>query len=448
MSSQRTSSYGTTSEFIVERILPDVRRGRMVILVDSVDRENEGDLFVAADKATPEAINFMATHARGLVSLALTEDRMRNLGLSLIAEDQVNTTKFHTAFATPIDAREGVGSGMSAYDRARTIQVAIADHTRPADLIRPGRLQTLRAVDGGVLARRGHTEAAVDLARMAGLKPAGVICEIMNEDGTMARMPELERFAQKHGIAILRIEDLVAYRENERAIRRRAETVMPTRKAGTFRMIAYADNLERTLYVALVKGEVAAGEPPLVRLHSQCLTGDVFGSERCDCGEQLETALAMIDAAGRGVLVYMFDEGRGIGLLNKIRAYALQDAGHDTVEANHALGFAADMRDYSAGAHILFDLGVRRVQLMTNNPDKVEALERYGIEVAQRVPVEAPPRVANRAYLNTKRLKFGHLLTLIGEQRSDARTEAERSGSVEAPDAARSPAHDSAKPAP
>jgi 3,4-dihydroxy 2-butanone 4-phosphate synthase / GTP cyclohydrolase II len=424
MTSRHPTGYGATSEFIVERVLPDVRRGRMVILVDSVERENEGDLFVAAEKATPEAINFMAAHARGLVSLALTEERMRELGLALIAEDQLNTTKFQTAFATPIDAREGVGSGMSAHDRARTIQVAIAEHTRPADLIRPGRLQTLRAVQGGVLARRGHTEAAVDLARMAGLKPAGVICEIMNEDGTMARMPELERFAQKHDLAILRIDDLVAYRENERAIRRRAETVMPTSKAGTFRLIAYADNLERTPYIALVKGEVGSGEPPLARLHSQCLTGDVFGSERCDCGEQLDSALSMIDAAGRGVLVYMFDEGRGIGLLNKIRAYALQDAGHDTVEANHALGFAADMRDYSAGAHILFDLGVRCVRLMTNNPDKVAALERYGIRVTERVPVEAPPRGANRAYLHTKRIKFGHLLSLIGDERTEPPGEA------------------------
>jgi len=404
-----------TSEFIVEGILPDVRRGRMVILVDSEERENEGDLFVAAEKATPEAINFMAQHGRGLVSLALTEERMRALGLALIADDQINTTKFQTAFATPIDAREGVGSGMSTYDRARTIQVAIADHTRPADLIRPGRLQTLRAVDGGVLARRGHTEAAVDLARMAGLKPAGVICEIMNEDGTMARMPELERFAARHGINILRISDLVAYREMERLIRRRAETVLPTRKAGAFRLCVYSDNLETTLYVALVKGDIAGDRPTLVRLHSQCLTGDVFGSERCDCGEQLDTALAMIEGEGSGVLVYMFDEGRGIGLLNKVRAYALQDQGQDTIDANHALGFAADMRDYKAGAHILFDLGIKAVRLMTNNPDKVAALEDYGLTVTERVPIEAPPRSANRSYLETKRTRFGHLLSLLAE---------------------------------
>lgn len=404
-----------TSEYIVEQILPDVRKGRMVILVDSEERENEGDLFVAAERATPEAINFMATYGRGLISLALTEERLRQLGLSLIADDENNTTRFRTAFATPIDAREGVGSGMSAYDRARTIAVAIADNTRPGDLIRPGRLLTLRAVDGGVLARRGHTEAAVDLARLAGLKPAGVICEIMKEDGTMARMPDLVRFAEEHGIRILKIEDLVAYREMERLIRRRAETVLPTRKAGKFRLMVYTDNLETTLYVALVKGEILPDAPTLVRLHSQCLTGDVFGSERCDCGEQLDTAMEMIENAGSGVLVYMFEEGRGIGLLNKIRAYALQDQGHDTVEANHALGFAADMRDYKAGAHILFDLGVRKVRLMTNNPEKVAALESYGLTVTERVAVEVPPRPANREYLRTKRSKFGHMLSMVGQ---------------------------------
>jgi len=410
------STDSRSSEYLSGQILPAVRRGDMVILVDSEDRENEGDLYVAAERATPEAINFMAAEGRGLVSLALTEDRLRTLGLSLITDDTGNQTRFGTAFATPIDAREGVGSGMSAHDRARTIAAAIADNAKPADLIRPGRLQTLRAVDGGVLARRGHTEAAVDLARLAGLKPAGVICEIMNPDGTMARMPELEAFAQKHKILILKISELVAFRERERDIRRKAETVLPTSKAGEFRMIVYADNLESQLFVALVKGDVdtGRGEPVLVRLHSQCLTGDVFGSERCDCGEQLDAALQRIEEAGRGVLVYMFDEGRGIGLLNKIRAYALQDQGHDTVEANHALGFAADMRDYSAGAHILSDLGARRVRLMTNNPDKVAALADYGLEVVERVAVEVPPREANRKYLDTKRSKFGHLLAMVG----------------------------------
>ncbi|MEK6594806.1 MAG: GTP cyclohydrolase II [Pseudomonadota bacterium] len=402
-------------EFIVEQILPEVRKGRMVILVDDESRENEGDLFVAAEKATPEAINFMANHGRGLISLALTEEHMRRLGLSLITDDTGNQTRFGTAFATPVDAREGVSSGMSAHDRARTIAVAIADNARPADLIRPGRLQTLRAVDGGVIARRGHTEAAVDLARMAGLKPAGVICEIMNDDGSMARMPELERFAAQHDIRVLKIADLVAYRESERQISRRATTVLPTRKAGDFRLMIYSDSLETTLYVALVKGEIGPDAPTLVRLHSQCLTGDVFGSERCDCGEQLDSAMEMIEKAGSGVLVYMFDEGRGIGLLNKIRAYALQDQGHDTVEANHALGFAADMRDYRAGAHILFDLGARNVRLMTNNPDKVAALREYGLTVSERVAIEIAPRTANREYLKTKRSKFGHLLSMVGQ---------------------------------
>ena len=399
-----------TSEFIVESILPEVRRGRMVIIVDDEDRENEGDLFVAAERATPEAINFMATQGRGLVSLALTGERMRQLGLALITDDTGNQTRFGTAFATPIDAREGVGSGMSAHDRARAIAVAISDNARPADLIRPGRLQTLRAVDGGVLARRGHTEAAVDLARLAGLKPAGVICEIMREDGAMARLPDLERFAREHDVKILRIADLIAYRRGEREVRRRAETKLPTRKAGDFRCMVYSDNLETQVFVALVKGETGPDAPTLVRLHSQCLTGDVFGSERCDCGEQLDTALAMIGKAGAGVLVYMFDEGRGIGLLNKIRAYALQDQGRDTVEANHALGFAADMRDYRIGAHILFDLGVRKVRLMTNNPRKIVGLDGYGLQVVERVQ---PSRITKSLDAALRRLYDGNQFAFI-----------------------------------
>jgi len=416
------SATDNTSEYVVEQILPDVRKGRMVILVDDEARENEGDLFVAAERATPEAITFMATHGRGLVSLALTEERMRQLGLALITDDTGNQTKFGTAFATPIDAREGVGSGMSAHDRARTIAVAISDGAKPTDLIRPGRLQTLRAVDGGLLARPGHTEAAVDLARLAGLKSAGVICEVMKEDGTMARMPDLERLAREHNIRILRIADLIAYRQGEREIRRRSETTLPTRKAGEFRLVVYADSMESTVFMALVKGDIRAEETTLVRLHSQCLTGDVFGSERCDCGEQLDVALKMIEQARTGVLVYMFDEGRGIGLLNKIRAYALQDQGHDTVEANHELGFAADMRDYKAGAHILFDLGVHKARLLTNNPDKVQALARYGVTVTERVAIEVPPRKSNLRYLSTKRTKFGHLLSLVTHKQDSGST--------------------------
>jgi 3,4-dihydroxy 2-butanone 4-phosphate synthase/GTP cyclohydrolase II len=280
-------------------------------------------------------------------------------------------------------------------------------------------LQTLRALEGGVLARRGHTEAAVDIARLAGLKPAGVICEIMNDDGSMARMPDLEKFAARHGLTILKIADLIQYRKHERQIRRKSETVLPTRTAGNWRLMVYSDDLETTLYVALVKGEIDPDQPTLTRLHSQCLTGDVFGSERCDCGEQLEAAMTMIDAAGSGVLIYMFDEGRGIGLLNKIRAYALQDQGKDTVEANHALGFAADMRDFKVGAHILFDLGVRRVRLLTNNPQKVKALKDYGLIVTERVAIEVPPRSSNRNYLQTKRSKFGHLLSLAGQDEKE-----------------------------
>jgi len=404
----------THARRIVNEILPAVRDGRMLILVDDEDRENEGDLFVAASHADAAAINFMAREARGLVSLALTEERLRELGLALITADEANTTKFRTAFATPIDAREGVGSGMSAQDRARTIAVAIDPASSPGDLIRPGRLLTLRAQSGGVLARAGHTEAAVDLARLAGLPPAGVICEMMNADGTMARMPELEAFSARHGIPILRIGDLVEWRRGQRQIRRKSQTVLPTRHFGDFDLMVYTDELESSLYLVLSKGEVAGEEPVLARLHSQCLTGDVFGSTRCDCGEQLELALREIEREGRGVIVYMFDEGRGIGLANKIRAYALQDQGYDTVEANHKLGFAADLRDYTVGGRILFDLGVRRLKLMTNNPDKVRSAEEQGLIVAERRPLEVPPRPANRRYMETKQTRFGHLLSMVG----------------------------------
>ncbi len=414
--SELHSSEPTLAQRIVNEIIPDVRAGRMLILIDDEDRENEGDLYVAASHATPEAINFMAREARGLVSLALTEERLRELRLALITADEANTTKFSTAFATPIDAREAVGSGMSAFDRAHTIKVALDPATRPDDLIRPGRLQTLRAQPGGVLARAGHTEAAVDLARLADLPPAGVICEMMNDDGTMARLPQIEAFASRHGIGILRISDLVAWRRAQRTIRRKSQTVLPTRYFGEFELMVYTDELETSLYLVLKKGDVAVDEPVLVRLHSQCLTGDVFGSTRCDCGEQLELAMQEIDREGRGAIVYMFDEGRGIGLANKIRAYALQDQGYDTVEANHQLGFAADLRDYTVGARILFDLGVRKLKLMTNNPDKVRSAEEQGLIVVERRQLEVPTRPANRRYMETKQSKFGHLLSLVGER--------------------------------
>jgi 3,4-dihydroxy 2-butanone 4-phosphate synthase/GTP cyclohydrolase II len=399
-----------TSEFIVERVLPDVRRGRMLILVDSEDRENEGDLYVAAERATPEAINFMAQHGRGLISLALTEERMRALGLSLIADDQINTTKFQTAFATPIDAREGVGSGMSAYDRARTIQVAIADATRPADLIRPGRLQTLRAVDGGVLARRGHTEAAVDLARMAGLKPAGVICEIMKEDGTMARVPDLEKFSKEHGVKMVTVAQIIEYRRTyETLVKCAVETRLPT-PFGEFRLRAYENDIDDLTHLALLMGEPEGKDDVLVRVHSACLTGDALHSLRCDCGEQLEAAMHRVAAEGEGVIVYMHQEGRGIGLLNKMKAYHLQDSeGLDTVEANQRLGLAPDLRDYGVGAQILKDLGLRRVRLLTNNLTKVVGLQGFGLEIRERVALEIEPNGHNERYLKTKREKLNHV---------------------------------------
>ncbi len=400
------------SELIVDDALGDMRSGKMVIIVDDETRENEGDLCIAAEKITAEAINFMATNGRGLTSLAMTEERMRKLGLALITPDERNTTKFQTAFATPIDARVGVTSGMSAADRAHTVKVAIDDKSTAQDLIYPGRMQTLRAQTGGVLARAGHTEAAIDLARLAGLKPAAVICEIMNDDGSMARLPDLERFAAKHGIRIIKIADLLEYRVHKRSIRAKAVTTLPTRYAGSFKLMAYTDELETSLYLVLLKGEINPDEPILLRIHSQCLTGDVFGSERCDCGEQLETAMKAIEKVGSGIILYMFDEGRGIGLLNKIRAYVLQDQGRDTVEANLELGFAADQRDYTIGAYILSDLGVKNVRLMTNNPDKVRALENSGINVVERVQIEVAPRAANLKYMQTKKTKFGHMLSM------------------------------------
>ena len=399
-----------TSELIVERILPDVRKGRMVILVDDADRENEGDLFVAAERTTPDAINFMATHARGLVSLALTEQKMRELGLALIADDQGNQSKFGTAFATPIDAREGVTSGMSAHDRARTIAVAIADGTKPGDLIRPGRLQTLRALDGGVLTRRGHTEAAVDLARMAGLKPAGVICEIMNEDGTMARVPDLVEYSKKHDLKMITVAQLIEYRRRHEKLVERGPAVRLPTAYGEFTAIAFLEILTGKEHLALVKGDVEGAENVLVRVHSECLTGDVFHSLLCDCGEQLDQALAQIAREETGVLLHMAQEGRGIGLLNKLRTYELQAKGLDTVEANVALGFPPDAREYGIGNQILADLGLTTIRFLTNNPKKLTGIEGFGLTVVDQVPIETVPNDENRRYLAAKRDKLGHRL--------------------------------------
>lgn len=406
----------------VEDAIKDIKEGRAVILVDDEDRENEGDIVVAAEKVTPDAINFMAKHARGLICLAITEEKADELDLPPMVSD--NTSLHKTAFTISIDAKKGATTGISAQDRALTILTSVKDDAKPEDLARPGHIFPLRGRKGGVLVRTGQTEGSIDLARLAGLKPAGVICEIMKDDGTMARMPDLEVFAREHNLKIVTVADIVEYRlRKERLVRRAAVTLLPTRFGGEFTAIAYENDVDFHEHLALVKGEINPDEPVLVRVHSECLTGDVFGSERCDCGEQLKCAMKMIEREGKGVVLYMHQEGRGIGLANKLKAYALQDKGMDTVQANEKLGFKPDLRDYGIGAQILLDLGVRKMRLMTNNPKKIVGLEGYGLEVVERVPIEATPHKKNVDYLRVKKEKMGHIIgnleVVQGDEKKD-----------------------------
>jgi 3,4-dihydroxy 2-butanone 4-phosphate synthase/GTP cyclohydrolase II len=398
----------------IKEAIEEIRNGRMVILVDDEDRENEGDLTMAAEKVTPEAINFMAKYGRGLICLSLTGEKVDALDLPMMVRD--NKSPFETAFTVSIEAKRGVTTGISAHDRAVTILTAIQEDAKPDDLVSPGHIFPLRARRGGALVRAGQTEGSVDLARLAGLAPAGVICEVMNDDGTMARLPDLKKMAGEHGLKICAIKDIIQYRmKNERLVRKAAQTALPTDFGGEFKLIVYENDVDNLNHVALVKGDIDPDEPTLVRVHSECLTGDVFGSRRCDCGSQLDKAIAMVGNVGKGVILYMQQEGRGIGLLNKIKAYALQDQGCDTVEANIRLGFKPDLRDYGIGAQILADLGISKIKLMTNNPKKIVGLEGYGLEVVEQVPIVSDPVATNIRYLKTKEEKMGHILGLNTE---------------------------------
>ena len=395
----------------IDEAIAAIREGQMIIVVDDEDRENEGDLTIAADKITPDAINFMAKYGRGLICLPMTGERLDELEIPMMVSE--NTSRFETAFAVPVEAKHMTSTGISAADRAATVRVAVDAATVPSDLARPGHMFPLRSRGGGVLVRAGQTEAAVDLARLAGLYPAGVICEIMNDDGTMARVPELAKFAKRHGLLLITIADLIKYRmRNDKLIRRFADATLPT-EHGLFHVHAYESVIDGETHVALVRGDVGAGKDILVRVHSRCLTGDVFHSARCDCGRQLTVAMQRIAAEDRGVLLYLNQEGRGIGLSNKIRAYQLQDQGLDTVEANEELGFKADQRDYGIGAQILGDLGVQTMRLLTNNPRKFVGLEGYGLAVAESVPLEIPPSEFSKTYLKTKKEKLGHKLSSV-----------------------------------
>jgi len=395
----------------IEDAMDDVRQGRMIIIVDDEDRENEGDLMIASEKATPEAINFMAKYGRGLICLALTEERTSELGLSMMVEN--NESSFETPFTVSIDARQGITTGISASDRSITIQTAINSQAGKSDLVKPGHIFPLRACTGGVLVRMGQTEASVDIARMSGLYPSGVICEIMDDDGTMARLPSLIEFTREHGLKMITTKDLAEYRlQQETLVEEVVSTQLPT-EFGVFNSVTFRNVLDNQVYITLIKGEISAETPTLVRVHSQCLTGDVFGSFRCDCGEQLKKSMEMIAEDEKGVLLYLYQEGRGIGIVNKLKAYALQDEGQDTVEANASLGFKPDLREYGVGAQILKKVGLGKIRLLTNNPRKIVGLEGYGLQVVERVSIEVTPKKDNLKYLRTKQKKLGHMIENI-----------------------------------